>query len=152
LLALGCVDPADRIAEAKAKDPQRAFLAEFFAALWAAFRDRPWTVAEIMDPSNPSGRIDQPRPISDILDPSGKMPRQWVANRVAKLEGTRAIGLILKRVAKISAWNGTRYFLAPETHGPIGPTGPIPPISTPMCPISPMAYDPSTPDKYEGEL
>jgi hypothetical protein len=150
LLALGCVDPAGRIAEAKAKDPQRAFIAELFAAWWAAFGDKPLTVAELTDPLTNEGTSNPSRTISDILNPSEKMSRQWVANRVAKLEGTRAIGLILRRVPKTSTWNGNRYYLTRETHGAIGPTGPIAPTSTPMGPMSPMAYDPSTPDDYQG--
>jgi hypothetical protein len=136
LLALGCTDPADRIADAKAKDPQRAFIAELFTAWEKAHGEQPVAIKAL------------DKTVIDLLNPDAKMTRQWVASRVAKLEGTRAIGLILKRIPNTGNWTTTRYFLARETNEPKGPKSGE---EGPMTPMPPMPYD-SLGSKFEGEL
>jgi hypothetical protein len=129
LLALGCTDPADRIAEAKSKDPQRTFIAELFTAWDKVHGDRPVAVSALDDT------------VMQLLNPAGKMPRQWVANRVSKLEGTRAIGLILKTVPKTGKHTPARYYLARETHEGIGGIGGIGGEAGSMTPVTPMPDD-----------
>lgn len=139
LLALGCTDPADRIAEAKSKDPQRTFIAELFTAWDKAHGDKPVPVSALDDT------------VAQLLNPGGKMPRQWVAKRVSGLEGTRAIGLILKTVPKTGKHTSAKYCLTRETHEGIGVAGVIGPASPPMPPMTPMPYDTLGPNS-EGEL
>ena len=140
LLALGCADPADRITEAKGKDPQRAFLAELFATWARAHGEEPVAVSDLAGD------------VISLLNPAGKMSRQWLAKRVSGLEGTRANGLILKATPRTAKWTPTRYYLTREGSSGIGVIGGIGPTSPPMTPMPPMAYDPSTPGEYEGEL
>jgi hypothetical protein len=47
LVALGCRDPIDRIADIKAADPRRRQLGEVFAQWWHHHQDRPVTVADL---------------------------------------------------------------------------------------------------------
>jgi len=134
LLALGCTDPVDRIAEAKAKDPQRAFVAELFAIWHWEHGEEPVAVADLAEA------------VTALLNPNGKGSRQWVANRVSKLEGTRSTRLVLKSLPKTSKWNATRYFLAHETHGNIGPIGHMGDDDGPMGPMGPMPHAPRSPE------
>jgi hypothetical protein len=139
LLALGCTDPADRIAEAKSKDPQRMFIAELFTAWDKAHGDKPVPVSAL------------DAMVAQLLNPGGKMPRQWVAKRVSGLEGTRAIGLILKTVPKTGRHTSAKYCLTRETHEGIGVIGGMGGGGGAMTPVTPMPYDPLGPNS-EGEL
>jgi hypothetical protein len=76
LVALGCRDPALRVADAKAKDPRRQRVAEIFTAWWEAHRDRP--VADLAES------------VQMAADPAGR-GRQYLAMAVRKLEGTRPL-------------------------------------------------------------
>jgi hypothetical protein len=96
LMALGCQDPALRVADAKAHDPRRQRVAEIFRAWWQAHRDRPVTVAELADP------------VRAAADPAGR-GRQYLAAAVRRLEGTRAAGFVLERHAPDGKWTPDRY-------------------------------------------
>ncbi|WP_376091229.1 hypothetical protein ACE7GA_21345 [Roseomonas sp. CCTCC AB2023176] len=82
LLALGCQDPAVRIAEAKAADPRRQAIGELFAAWWATHGTAEVTIAALADA------------VKVIADPAGR-GRQYLATRIAGLAGTRAGGFVL---------------------------------------------------------
>lgn len=47
LLALGCADPVQRVADAKAKAPRRQHAIFTFAAWWEAHGDRPMAVSDL---------------------------------------------------------------------------------------------------------
>jgi hypothetical protein len=98
LVALGCQDPALRVADAKAHDPRRQRIAEIFNAWWQAHRDRPVTVAELAEP------------VRAAADPAGR-GRQYLAAAVRRLEGTRAAGFVLERHAPDGKWSPDRYAL-----------------------------------------
>ncbi len=106
LLALGCADPASRIAEAKANDPRRKHIAEVFAAWWERHHDLAVKVADLHDD------------VREVADPAGK-GRQYLAAFVAKLEGTRAAGFVLTRTRTTGKWSPDLYALKPADR----PTG-----------------------------
>ncbi|WP_145136224.1 hypothetical protein [Roseomonas gilardii] len=97
LLALGCQDPAKRIAEIKARDPLRQEVSEIFTAWWNAHGDRPVTAAELA----PSVR--------EAADMQGRSRQQW-ATKVASLEGTRIAGFVLTRI-RTARWSPDQYVL-----------------------------------------
>ncbi|MXP63901.1 hypothetical protein E0493_11145 [Roseomonas sp. M0104] len=97
LLALGCQDPAWRIADIKARDPLRQEVSEIFIAWWNAHRDRSVKAAEL---------ADSVREAADML---GRSRQQWAA-KVASLEGTRVAGFVLTRV-RTGRWSPDRYVL-----------------------------------------
>ncbi len=110
LLALGCADPAKRVADAKANDPRRRQIAELFAAWWQRHHDLPVTVAALHED------------VRLVADPAGK-GRQYLAAAVAKLEGTRANGFVLTRTRSSGKWSPDSYALkradaapTPENH------------------------------------
>lgn len=82
LLALGCLDPVERIGEIKAEDPQRRHVSEIFEAWWAAHKSKPTKVTEL-DPS-----------VKELADPQNR-GRQWLARYVQGLAGTRTGGFVL---------------------------------------------------------
>ncbi|TPG49560.1 hypothetical protein EAH89_21365 [Roseomonas nepalensis] len=82
LVALGCADPATRIAEAKAADPRRQMVGELFAAWWTAHGPAEVTVAGLADA------------VKLLADPSAK-GRQYLARYISNLAGTRAGGYAL---------------------------------------------------------
>jgi len=83
LVALGCRDPAERLAVLKAEDPHRRAIAEAFAAWSAAHADRPVAVADLAEP------------VREALDPQGR-GRQFLAAKVQRLVGTRLGGFCLE--------------------------------------------------------
>jgi hypothetical protein len=83
LLALGCRDPAERVALLKADDPRRRALAEAFEAWWEHHRDRPMRA------------LDLAEPVQAALDPQGR-GRQYLIRAVARLAGTRVGGYALE--------------------------------------------------------
>ncbi|MDI3308914.1 MAG: hypothetical protein QJR07_17670 [Acetobacteraceae bacterium] len=131
LLALGCADPAQRVAEAKAKDPRRQNVAEIFTAWWQAHGSRPVAVADLAEP------------VRLAADPAGR-GRQYLAARVRALDGTRAAGFVLTRSPAAGKWSPDRYALrqAPAESG----TGPHPP----MPPIPPMPSGVADADEMTG--
>lgn len=98
LLALGCTDPAERVAEAKAADPMRRRLAELFAAWWMHHKGAPLAAAELHED------------VQRIADPRGR-GRQAVASFVAKLAGTRLAGFELMAYESDGKWSATVYML-----------------------------------------
>jgi hypothetical protein len=79
---LGCQDPAARISEIKAADPRRREVAEIYEA---------WNTAHGATPMKVS---DLHSDVTTIINPQGRA-RQWLANAVAELKGTRAAGYVL---------------------------------------------------------
>jgi hypothetical protein len=98
LLTLGCDDPVERIAAAKANDPQRQFTRELFDVWWQHHQRNPVTAAGLADP------------VKAILDPQGRS-RQYLAMRVAGLAGTRAAGFMLTRQESAGKWTAATYAL-----------------------------------------
>ncbi len=113
LVALGCRDPALRVADAKAKDPRRQRVAEIFAAWWTAHGDRPVAVADLAEP------------VRAVADPAGR-GRQYMATVVRGLDGTRAAGFALTRSPSAGRWTPDRYALR-QAPG-IGSGDPMPPM------------------------
>jgi hypothetical protein len=101
LLALGCPDPADRIADSKAADPTRRALAEAFGAWWEAHRDLPMKARDL-DPA-----------VTLALDPQGR-GRQFLARKLQTLEGTRLAGFVLTAQRPIGRWGVLTYALRRE--------------------------------------
>ena len=83
LLALGCRDPAERIALLKADDPRRRALIEAFDAWWHNHGDLPMRA------------LDLAEPVKIALDPQGR-GRQYLIRAVARLAGTRMGGYALE--------------------------------------------------------
>jgi hypothetical protein len=98
LVALGCPDPVERIAEAKADDPMRRRLADLFGAWWDWHRDMPITAASMHDD------------VRLIADPQNR-GRQFVAASLAKLTGTRNAGFVVTAQRPNGKWNATTYAL-----------------------------------------
>jgi len=82
-LALGCRDPAERVALLKADDPRRRALIEAFDAWWDNHGDRPVRA------------LDLAEPVKVALDPQGR-GRQYLIRAVARLAGTRVGGFALE--------------------------------------------------------
>jgi len=127
LLALGCRDPAARVADAKAADPRRQKVAEIFAAWSQAHGDKPMAVADLAEP------------VKVAADPAGR-GRQYLASVIRALDGTRAAGFVLARSASVGIWGPDRYALrkAPD------PMPPMPPM--------PQGTAADDPDAWRGEL
>lgn len=98
LLALGCADPVARIKAAKMNDPKRRMIAELFAAWWEHHQDRPVTAAMLNES------------VLAILNPQGR-PRQYVAQRLLQMTGTRSSGFVLTRQAPAGTWTAATYAL-----------------------------------------
>jgi len=79
LLALGCQDPVDRIAELKAHDPRRRRVADLFGAWWGQHGATPVTANDLADG------------VKVIADPQGR-GRQYLATVIAGYAGTHATG------------------------------------------------------------
>jgi hypothetical protein len=95
---LGCRDPVERIAAAKANDPERQFIHELFDAWWQHHQNRSVTAAGLA------------APVQAILNPQGR-PRQYIASRLAALAGTRAGGFVLTRQESAGKWTAATYAL-----------------------------------------
>jgi hypothetical protein len=138
LLALGCYDPAERVAEAKERDTQRQSMAELFT-VWEK-RHGNWPVAV----------RDLHHDVCQLLDPHGR-GRQFLSAQLGKLEGTRMAGRILTRQPAPGRWGAGTYALVsaddPKTDRDHRdhPTG----GGHPMSPMVPMAS--ATPDKSATE-
>jgi hypothetical protein len=162
LLALGCLDPVERVGEAKERDTRRQATAELFQAWWDRYQDRPM----------PLRGLDEQ--VVRLVDPQGR-GRQYVASQFGKLAGTRIAGLMLNRQAAAGHWGAATYRMErtddPEKHrhhrdhrgvapsadadGPYGPYA-KPERKTqsdgsgvPMTPMIPMP-SPPVPDRDAG--
>jgi len=98
LLALGCLDPAVRVAEAKQGDQRRQWTAELFAVWHHAYGASPKRAADV---------DGEPRL---LLDPQNR-GRQYVAAALARLAGTRAAGFVLTSQPPVGGWGATTYAL-----------------------------------------
>jgi hypothetical protein len=98
LLTLGCRDPADRVAEAKANDPMRRRIADMFNAWSNHHGPYPVSVASLHDE------------VRALADPQGR-GRQYVASYLAKLAGTRAAGFVMTAQAPAGHTGATTYAL-----------------------------------------
>ncbi len=102
LLALGCTDPVERIAEAKRNDPRRQRTAEVLNAWWKAHKSDPVTIKDL-DLS-----------VLSFIDPQNR-GRQYVAAYVASLAGTRLAGLARVGPIRTSPWDS--YLHGPRRAG-----------------------------------
>ena len=84
LLALGCRDPVDRIAEIKASDPRRAAIAAFFEAWWSEHADSSVKAGDIGDVLNELADFKSNRKADGTLVYS----RQRVARFLTRHAGT----------------------------------------------------------------
>jgi hypothetical protein len=75
-VALGCADPALRVADAKARDPRRQERRGDLRRVVGGARRPPVAVADLADA------------VRDAADPAGR-GRQYLAHKVRALEGTR---------------------------------------------------------------
>jgi hypothetical protein len=98
LLALGCKDPIERQAEAKARDPRRQQIAETYEAWWECHADMPVKAAALHDD------------VTKIIDPQGR-GRQFIASQLGKLDGTRTAGFVLTRQKSDAKWSKASYAL-----------------------------------------
>lgn len=98
LLALGCQDPARRVAEAKARDPRRQAVAEMFMAWAAAHGEQPVTIADLH------------QSVWEAIGPQATT-RQYVTPKVKSLVGTRAAGFQLQRYPSDGRWSADHYIL-----------------------------------------
>lgn len=120
LLALGCADPALRVADAKAQDPRRQRVAEIFAAWWDHHGSTAMAVAKLGDA------------VRAAADPAGR-GRQYIAAAVRALDGTRAAGFVLTRSPSEGKWGADKYELRQVAKGDAPPAPPMPPM--PPMPI-----------------
>jgi hypothetical protein len=107
LLMLGCCDPALRIAEAKAQDSTRLQIAAFFAAWAKQYGQQPVKASELA------------LEVAAHIDPQGR-GRQYVAARLAALDGTRVGGFVLHRQKAVGQWGAATYALLPAGGGADG--------------------------------
>jgi hypothetical protein len=98
LLALGCYDPAKRVAEAKERDTQRQAVVELFTA---------W---EERHSNGPVAIRDLDEDVCRLIDPHGR-GRQFQSSQLVKLEGTRIAGRILTRQPAAGRWGVATYAL-----------------------------------------
>ena len=99
LLTLGCADPVERVRQAKANDPRRQNIIALFAAWWQHHGDRPVAA------------VDLHEAVEATLNPQ-KRPRQYVAQRLLQMTGTRAAGFVLTRQPPAGRWTAATYALA----------------------------------------
>ncbi len=106
LLALGCVDPVQRIAEAKQVDVRRQAVAEIYAAWWEHHGSRPVRAAGL--------HAD----VVAVLDPQGR-GRQYIAGQLGQLAspGTWMSGFRLTRQPAPGKWDPATYALQKTAEG-----------------------------------
>ncbi len=98
LLALGCLDPAERIKEAKELDYHRQTTAEVFAAIQAHHKDRPFIVKTL----HPD--------VKKLIDPDAK-GSQFISGYLQTHSQTRLAGFILTREPGSGRWGSCTYAL-----------------------------------------
>ena len=96
LLALGCADPVSRIREAMASDPRRQFTADLFRAWFDCHGESPVKASELAEP------------VLALINPHGRK-RQYLAERLKSLDGTRAAGFVLTRQLAAGRWSPATY-------------------------------------------
>jgi hypothetical protein len=96
LLALGCVDPAERVREAKQRDRRRDEAAEILSTWWDAHQDRA-VAANDLDSM-----------VKKLLDPHDR-GRQYIVARLEALTGTRIAGFIFTAQKGNGKWSRTTY-------------------------------------------
>ena len=121
LVALGCADPARRVAEAKARDRRREGVAELLTTWHATHGDTPMTAFTLAEP------------IVRLLDPQGR-GRQYLAAALSRLVGTRAGGFVLTVQRPAGRWGASTYAVQPtgeagraapdDPYGPYGSAAP----------------------------
>jgi hypothetical protein len=132
-LELGCKDPVERIAEAKARDPHRQNTLAIFEAWSAAHGATPMKAADLAEP------------VLNRIDPQHR-GRQYVAAELGNLAGTRVGGFVLDRQKGSGRWSAATYLLQRATadgtghredreHRPVGDAA-----RAPMRPMPPMPY------------
>lgn len=143
LLALGCRDPVQRVADAKLNDPRRRAVAELFHAWHQAHNTAAVTVANLS------------YTVTNLANPENK-PRQWLATRIRNLAGTRLAGFVLVHEAPDGHWTADRYSLqrddasAPDGIGEHGEHRGAKAGAPPMTPMPPDALD-ARADGVNGE-
>ena len=110
LLALGCADPADRIATTKAQDPRRAALGELFTAWWKHHEAAGIAVSDLHDN------------VRSLADPANR-GRQYLAAKIRNLAGTRLAGFALSHHPMEGTWVADRYSLSQTKPKPAAPAG-----------------------------
>jgi hypothetical protein len=113
LVALGCLDPVERIGELKANDPFRQDVAEIFRIWWRNHEDNAVRVSQ----------LDQH--VIDAIDPQER-GRQYLARRVADLANARVAGFVLTRQKPAGKWGAATYALRLADECPTGQNGRMP--------------------------
>jgi hypothetical protein len=98
LLSLGCADPVEAIARAKARDPRRIKLAELFEQWFDDHHDYPI----------PAARLSEA--VKGILDPQNR-GRNYIVSTVNAHVNTRASGFVLTRQDAEGRWGHATYAL-----------------------------------------
>lgn len=98
LLSLGCADPVEAIARAKARDPRRLRLVELFESWWEAHDNYPMTAANLAEN------------VKLIIDPQSR-GRQYLVTALGAHVGTRAAGFVLTRSEPSGKWGHATYAL-----------------------------------------
>src|SRR5262249_16279382 len=97
-LALGGWGPGERVGRVEASDPPRRQGAELCEGWWSQHADGPIGVADLAET------------VRTVADPQGR-GRQFLANYLAKLAGTRAAGFLLSRQEPAGRWGAATYAL-----------------------------------------
>jgi hypothetical protein len=136
LVALGCQDPVQRIAEAKERDSRRQAIADLFAA---------WLQRHGSEPVAPSKLHED---VVRLADPQGR-GRQFLAAYLQRLDGTRLKGHVLTRQESVGKHGHATYALMPtEEHGGHGGDATQ---SEPMPPMPPMVSGPKA-ARWRGRI
>ena len=98
LLALGCHDPAARVAEAKGSDERRQQIAEIFAKWFEKHEEKPVAADDLH------------YEVKVLIDPQ-KRSRQHLVSCLLNLTGTRMAGFVLTRQAPAGKWGRATYAL-----------------------------------------
>jgi hypothetical protein len=98
LVALGCVDPVQRISALKARDPHRLLVSAIFTTWERRHGDKP-VAASQLDAA-----------VVELIDHQNR-GRQFLASAVARLAGTRAGGFVLTKQEPIGKWGHATYAL-----------------------------------------
>jgi hypothetical protein len=102
LLALGCRDPVDRVAEMKSRDPRRQRTAEIFHIWWERHGDHAVAIKNLHED------------VRAAIDPQGR-GRQFLESVIRSMEGTRAAGFVLTCQRPAGKWGTNTYSLRQTT-------------------------------------
>lgn len=108
LLALGCADPAERIAAAKANDPRRQAALEILEAWWQQHGGQEMAIKDLAEP------------VQLAVDPRGPT-RQRLAAEIRKLVGARVGGFCLTVRPGRSRWDPNTFVLRKTVTAPEEP-------------------------------